>query len=414
MANPESSSEQKDLPIGNPLAQIVEQKIQQNGPIPFDQYMSAWLYGEADLNRRWVNGYYTGEHVGITTLDRKTNGVGAFLTPPEYSPLYGLTFAKQIAEMWHNLGEPEDFKIVEMGAGNGTLARDILTGLKLLKEESDAPAAYDNSSYLIIERSRPLIETQRESLAGFEGKVNIMQASAYDGVPLAGVTGVVVSTELPDAFPVKMVKKEEDNWQELFIDNGDEDYFREVWKDLSPEAQEYIQKYSPQAEEGRPYPVNLPSEKWMGEIARFLQKGYVITVDYYCWADSPIRIFGKNVSVAERRAEGNYLSKQHLGRSDITTGIDFQVLSDAGKEFGLKTEGYVNQQGFLYGLGYDFELKKLDHASNANAKLLYMETDWKVLIQSKGVKGIKNKVSGARFVYDFEEGGHRPFRNINY
>lgn len=436
MAQPEALTEFREpQQPGNPLAEIIEREISETGPIPFDRYMSVWLYGARDGLKedggKLIPGYYTGNDV---TLGYEP-GTNDFRTPPEYTPLYGYAFARQLTEMWRNLDRPDDFTIVEMGGGAGTLANDILTGLKIIQDESDEPV-FDNTQYIILERGQRLAQQQHAKLAGFRDKAQILQATAYEGPesPLQNITGVVLSTELPDAFPVKMVKREGDQIQEMYIDQGDSDEFEIQWQDLSPDAQKYLDIYDPQIDEGRPYPINIPSIGWMERISEMMERGYVITVDYPSWPkkDPPIRIYAKDgvIEVIDdmKRIDG-FLEKRYVGRTDITTGVDFQVLSDAGNNYGLKTEGFVDQRGFLYGLGFDLILKEIkkNHVPDASefsfkgltgdiegAEQLYKHLGWNVLMHSKGVEA-KQKLGGARFVFSFEDHFENPpIRLIEY
>jgi len=80
------------------------------GAIRFDEFMRIALYGE--------HGFYT-------TLGQAGRR-GDFITSPEVGPLFGVVLARWIESEWHRLGEPDDFTIIECGAGPGTLARAVL------------------------------------------------------------------------------------------------------------------------------------------------------------------------------------------------------------------------------------------------------------------------------------------------
>ena len=80
------------------------------GAIRFDEFMRIALYGD--------HGFYTsGGQAGRR---------GDFITSPEVGPLFGVVLARWIDAEWRRLGEPDDFTIVECGAGPGTLARSVL------------------------------------------------------------------------------------------------------------------------------------------------------------------------------------------------------------------------------------------------------------------------------------------------
>lgn len=414
MSRIESSVDAQETNKSNPLVQIVEQKIHDSGPISFDDYMSAWLFGATSKFGRKANGYYNSPHVGISSFDRKTNGKSAFITPPEYTPLYGGMMARQIEEMWERLDRPSDFKIIEMGAGNGTQARDTMRFLEGI-QNSTGKSIFDDAQYITIDRSPQLREEQKKALAEFEGKHKVVDGSVTNKLPIERVTGVMVSTELPDAFPVKIVKLSHGEWKELYIDKGDKNKFREIWTELSPEAIQYLGDYEIKVREERPYPLNIAMVNWVKEIDKVLDRGYMLTVDYNCWNDKPVRLYSKNGFIKHEKDASNYLIKKYFGLTDITTGVDFQLLHEVGKELGLSTEGHVNLQGFLYGHGYDFELRKLPYNEQMSlAGYLYSSTAWDVLIQSKGVES-DTKLKGVQFIFDFEHAGNgRSFYPVNY
>lgn len=402
MSQVESRVEYENLSVGNPLARIVEQQIQHNGPIPFDQYMSMWLYGETSREGLHVPGYYTGTDVKIE--DRSTGEIGDFITPSERTPLYGFAFANQVKQMWDNMGRPDDFKVVEMGAGNGTLADAILAGLRDIQEQTNE-AIFDNSRYVIVEKSPTLMARQKTKLSEFGEKVDLILGSAYN-LPLSGVKGVVVTTELVDAFPVKMIRKNEDGvCEELYIDNQNGDLFAEVWGPLSDDAKAYMEEYKPSIIEGTFYPLNIASVLWMEEVARMLEQGYVITEDYHFEEDHPVRLYSEERD-PDQKDINYHLNKGHLGKTDITSGIDFFLLHSVGKKQGLKTHGLKLQAQFLHGAGYDELLHRarkgmIDEDKfilNGRKGSIYSSENtagsrhWRVLMQSK------NDTSGNRLL----------------
>src|SRR5258708_4390962 len=109
------------------------------GWISFERYMDLALYAPG-------LGYYSaGAH--------KLGAGGDFTTAPEISSLFGACVAKQCAEVLHAVGGGS---ILEVGAGTGRMALDILGRLESLEQ---LPARY-----LILELSADLKERQRTLL----------------------------------------------------------------------------------------------------------------------------------------------------------------------------------------------------------------------------------------------------------
>jgi SAM-dependent MidA family methyltransferase len=111
--------------------------IHREGPVTFDRFMEAALYGDG--------GFFA-------------SGRGArrdFVTSPETGSLFGACVARALDRYWRTLGEPDPFLVVEAGAGNGRLARDVWrTG----------PDCLPALRYVLVERAATLRAEQRTRL----------------------------------------------------------------------------------------------------------------------------------------------------------------------------------------------------------------------------------------------------------
>src|SRR4030095_12957654 len=102
-----------------PLPDIIKNKILEQGPISFHDFMEMALY-YPDL------GYYT-------SSPDKIGKQGDYYTSPYFTNVFGNVIAKQLEEMWRLTGK-QDFTIIEYGAGMGSLCVDILQQLKHSKK----------------------------------------------------------------------------------------------------------------------------------------------------------------------------------------------------------------------------------------------------------------------------------------
>ena len=153
-----------------PLVTHLRERIRNEGPLSFRDFMEEALYHPEF-------GYYNSAR---NPIGRQ----GDFYTSSDLDPIFGKLLARKFAQMASALGvSPEAFTIVELGAGRGLLARQILQ--------------HHHFPYRILERSAAMRERQRESLQGFD--VEWMEA-----LP-AGITGCVFSNEFFDALPVRRV-----------------------------------------------------------------------------------------------------------------------------------------------------------------------------------------------------------------
>jgi SAM-dependent MidA family methyltransferase len=81
----------------------------------FSRFMELALYDPLD-------GYYASGRAAV-------GKGGDFFTNVSIGPVYGEVLAGQIVEMWELLGRPTDFTLVEQGANDGRLSRDIFEAL---------------------------------------------------------------------------------------------------------------------------------------------------------------------------------------------------------------------------------------------------------------------------------------------
>jgi SAM-dependent MidA family methyltransferase len=91
-------------------------RIQREGPISFYEWMKSALYDERD-------GYYCAPRI-------RQGRAGDYRTAPETSPLFGAVFARYFMKAYFDLAAPDEFVIIEVGAGRGDCAHAVLTSLQ--------------------------------------------------------------------------------------------------------------------------------------------------------------------------------------------------------------------------------------------------------------------------------------------
>lgn len=311
----------------NKTALLLEAELQKSGGmIPYSEVMKYSLYGS--------EGYYNAGKVEI--------GEGKdFITHPEMSEFFGLSVGLAAKRVWEAMGEPESFSIIEMGAGQGSLAYGMLKWLRELH-----PDFYKSIRYKILEYGQELIPRQRERLNALNdpNKVNWIRGSAFD-LPVSGIKGVFISNELVDAFPVERVMRINGKIKQKFvtIENG---RWVELWEEPSAEVLDHITKHSLVLPDGVEEAVNLNAEKFQKKINAGLDQGAVITIDYGDKKEPTdkdllsIRYYKK---FDDKRAirgavteETMFSEYRHMGDVDITSDVNFQVLEDTALSDGLK------------------------------------------------------------------------------
>jgi SAM-dependent MidA family methyltransferase len=319
---------------------------------------------------------------------------GDYYTSPSVSPLFGHLIAKQLFQMAEILGG-ENFDVVEMGGGRGFLCEDIIDWAK-----KNSPVFYQHLRYHLIETSAPFLREQRERLSEKEreGRVFWIDPKTF-GEGKVQIQGCFLSNELVDAFPVHRVILDQGNLKEIYVTqrNGQ---FEERWGKLSdPRIASYFRSMDITLQEGQNAEVNLLALEWMERVARCLERGFVLTIDYGCLSEelyAPNRREGTLLCYFQHQASEN--SYERLGEQDITSHVNFTSLIRKGEEVGLRFTGLVPQYRFLIGLGIleqmetlGRELSELDglklrlSLKNLIEPEMGMGEALKVLVQHKGM-----------------------------
>src|SRR5262245_55933823 len=167
---------------------------------------------------------------------------GDFYTSSDLDPILGQLLAKQF-QQW--AASFDTFTVVELGAGKGLLARDILQRCRF--------------PYMILERSPAMRRRQQELLADYD-------VSWIDQLP-SGITGCIFSNEFFDALPVHRVVCRSGELKEIYVT----DDFEEIEGDLQPAvAAVYDRRFDghrPPLQEGQSTEINLESRQWICRIA---------------------------------------------------------------------------------------------------------------------------------------------------
>ena len=371
------------MSAGHPeLVAAIASEVIASGPIPFARFMELALY-HPELGYYMRSSKPAAERIG-----RK----GDFYTSSDVHPILGQALAKQAEQMDRLLGQPSPFSIVEMGPGKGLLARHILS-----TSQRDYPSLFHRLRYVLIERSPAMREAQRINLAPWLERPNLMNwVDDLAQIPSHSLTGLCLSNELVDSFPVHRIQMTARGLEELWVDyrNG---RFVECLKPLSSDRiASHLGHIGSDWPKGYRTEVNLHAVDWMTQVAQRLHRGFVLTIDYGHTAQDLYSV---------DRKRGTFLCYHqhavhedpflHVGEQDMTAHVDFSSLATAGEEQGLQTTGFTNQMSFLMGLGIEQLLTGLSQDGpelRAAIQLLKpngMGTTFKVLIQHKTVPNLK-------------------------
>ena len=365
------------------LQQILLAEIERSHrqKITFAQYMATVLYDQQ-------YGYYNSGTVSIGSQ-------GDFFTSASLGKDFGELLAVQFREMWHKLGCPAPFYVVEMGAGNGELAQDVLNFFSNSNDNDDLIRAI---KYVIIEQSPALIKEQQELLKSF-GNFDLTWKTWTD-LADESIEGCFFSNELVDAFPVHLVTKSNNQLQEVYLKIQDHK-LTEVIDQISTEkiAQYFdlikIDLLQPEYPDGYRSEVNLNALDWVSAIALKLKRGYILTIDYGYAAKKyyrPSRSRGTLQCYYQHRYHDNpYVN---LGYQDLTAHVDFTALERQGELSGLQTIGFTQQGLFLMALGLGDRLNELSSGKYNISEIFKRRDALHQLINPTGLGGFGVLIQG--------------------
>ena len=329
--------------------EIIRREIAERGVLPFARFMELALYCPN-------SGYYE-------TKKDNPGRRGDFYTSVSAGPLFGQLLAFQFAEWLHELRNAEcRMQIVESGAHDGTLAKDILSWL-----QSARPKLFGQIEYGIVEPSARRRESQSETLKNFAPHVHwFADLEILSRVTChSSLCRIIFSNELLDAMPVHRFGWDARNkkWFEWGVAVEGEKF---VWArsagGLPACSSEAPNQFADRLSALRDLPASLlavlpdgytietspAAESWWREAACALGNGKLVTIDYGLTDDelfSPGRTRGTLRAYFRHHATGDLLA--NVGEQDLTAHVNFSAIQSVGEACGLETEIFSTQAQFL-------------------------------------------------------------------
>ncbi len=315
------------------LTEHIAAEIAKNGGwISFSRFMELALHAPG-------LGYYS---AGA----RKFGRDGDFVTAPELGSVFACTLARQAAQVLQQI--PGD--ILELGAGSGKLACDLLAELDQL---GTLP-----QRYLIIETSGDLQARQRQHL---QQKLPHLAARVVwlDTLP-QNFEGVVIGNEVLDAMPVHVIRTRADGIDELGVALKNETDEKLSWQPKPASGALLAAAEALQLPPDYTTEIGLAAQAFVRSLGAAVTRGVVLLIDY----GFPAREY-----YHPQRGEGtlmcHYRHRAHddpfciVGLQDITAHVDFTAIAHAAIDGELEVLGYANQARFLVNCGITQHLEKM-------------------------------------------------------
>jgi SAM-dependent MidA family methyltransferase len=328
---------------------VIARLIRREGAITFDRFVEAALY-EPGV------GFFASGH-GAGRADRD------FVTSPEVGSLFGACVARALDLGWHEMGDPDPFVVIEAGAGNGRLARDVLRA---------RPDCVGALHYVLVERSSALREEQRERLElepADEALGPFAQESpedtpipvsgtgpvfvALDDLPALELTGFVLANELLDNLPFGVAESSAAGWSEVRITLASSGGLSEV---LVPAEAADARALDAITEgvavpPGARLPIPRGIDAWFAACGRVLHRGTLFAIDYVDDVRGMLQR-GANDWLRTYRAQGRgVLPLEAPGTQDITADVVHEQLVRAARAAGFTLGADRSQAEWLDGLG---------------------------------------------------------------
>lgn len=274
--------------------------------IRFDHFMAQALYGP--------HGYYTSARPILGAR-------GDFTTTPKLTNLLARRIADWIQENWKKHGQA--LPIIELGPGDGTLAKDIRQSIPFFKRRW--------LDYHFVEISSHLAERQQQKNKG------TWHPTLKEALQKTGGTALIISNEFFDAFPVRIFNGQ---LQELFLNS----HHQEVWQTPSDLPDSTLFTHPPAR-----FEVAQSISKWFQSDLSLLKRGEVLTIDY---GGDPQEVYHRR-PLGSLRGYAHHMrllppeAYQNPGKQDLTFDVSFPDLIHWGAALGLKTIALTTQAEFL-------------------------------------------------------------------
>jgi SAM-dependent MidA family methyltransferase len=342
------------------VEQELRDLIAKQGRITFARFMQICLYSPR-------GGFYAARQERISAH---------FGTSAMSHPVFGALIARQLEQMWQALGEPGVFHLIEVGAGDGALARSIEQACR-----RSAPRLAEALRYVAVDYAPRWLHGS-DHAAGWDGPIaarnhaakadiaSDIQRVRSDGLrAFRHAVGCILSNELIDNLPVHRFVIQDGRLREIFVALSGGQLAEVVDEPSTPRIERRLADLGLSLPEGYRGEVNLDIEDWTLQTAQALDRGFVLTIDYGELASvlyGPGNRGGTLVCYHRHAASSDPL--RNVGRQDITCQVDFTSLMRLGERHGLVTLGYGPQSQFLANLGFSSFVAALESQGLSSAR----------------------------------------------
>jgi SAM-dependent MidA family methyltransferase len=271
--------------------------------------------------------------------------LGDFLTAPEISSVFASCLARYCAPILKAFSA-HTAVIVEIGAGTGKMAADLL---RALESFGVLPCRY-----ILVEVSEALREQQKANLQKWVPHLMHL-IEQRDQLPSEPIEGIILANEVMDVLPIHRFFVSQAGLQELYVGWEGSQF---IWRPGDPSTA-YLRARLQQVQERYLEGVDcycsevrLSLEAWFVSLQACLRKGCVLLIDYGYAAREyyhPQRSQGTLRCYYQHRCSADPLVR--VGLQDITSDVDFSQVAELAAQYHLQIIAYVSQAAFLIAAG---------------------------------------------------------------
>ena len=342
-------------------------KSKQSFNLPLDKFINLSLYDEK-------NGYYMKKN----PFGKK----GDFITSPNISRLFSEMIAIWVISFWKSLGSPKKFNLIELGAGNGEMMKDLINTFQ------NFPVFLNSCNFVIHEKSPFLVNIQKKKL--IDTKVTwVSKISKLGNNP-----SIFVANEFFDSIAIKQFRKKKNLWFEKFVNLKEKDNIFFFEKKINIKKIEKNLNFN--IARGQTFiEYSELGFNYLKDISKIIKKntGGLLLIDYG-YTEKKMKNTLKAVS---NHKIANILNDK--GSVDITHNINFNLFKRFVEKMGGLKNNITSQRNFLLRMGIqqraEIISKNLDFSKKADIyfrfKRLTDENQMGNLFKVMLIKNQKNK-----------------------
>lgn len=307
------------------LLDKITRHIQHTGPMGIAEFMMLCLYDDE-------YGYYKNH--------KPIGADGDFITAPEISQMFGEMIGVWVISAYQNLGAPANFRLIELGAGRGTLLKDVM---RVLKSQNIDDAAQIE----IVESNQELRKLQKSALETYEP----IWHDEFVNIPKNEIPIILIANEFLDCFPIRQFVKLDTGWHERLIGIGE----KGLEYGLGPKLVTLPLNAKDDDKIGTIVENAIGLEGFFSNLGEIFQKtnGHALFIDYGHFGDE----IGDSFQALYKHQKSNPL--ENLGQSDLTAHVNFAQVEQYAIANNFSINGLDTQRELLIALGIEERAKNL-------------------------------------------------------